>query len=102
MAKAVPGGAAAIRAMVGKISGYTEEVQVPIIGPRKRDYPNSPVFITPTLIEVEEAGSRLMLWRLTYLTQGPTAEPKDFIAPSGAVVNLIMADVSNPDEGAGS
>lgn len=56
MAKAaVLGGAIGIRAnTVADIREIKKEVDVPIIGIIKRDYPNSSVYITPTMVEVDE------------------------------------------------
>ena len=52
---AAEGGAAGIRAnSVVDIEAIKEQVALPVIGLLKRDYPDSEVFITPTLREVEE------------------------------------------------
>lgn len=52
---AAEGGAAGIRAnSVADIEAIRQQVALPVIGLIKRDYPNSEVFITPTLREVEE------------------------------------------------
>lgn len=49
------GGAAAIRANgIEDIIEIKKTVDLPIIGLIKRDYPDSPVFITPTLKEIKE------------------------------------------------
>ena len=104
MAKAAClGGAAAIRANGGEdIRAIRREVQVPIIGLRKRDYPNSPVFITPTLIEVEEvveAGADAVAVDATLRKRPDGKSLKDFIASIRERWSIpIMADVSNPDE----
>lgn len=51
---AVLGGAAGIRAnYVEDINEITAEVDVPVIGIIKAEYPNSDVYITPTLKEVK-------------------------------------------------
>lgn len=51
---AVQGGAIGIRAnSVEDIQAIKKEVQVPIIGIIKADYPNSDVYITPTMKEVD-------------------------------------------------
>ena len=52
---AAEGGAAGIRAnSVVDIEAIRQQVALPVIGLIKRDYPDSEVFITPTLREVEE------------------------------------------------
>ncbi|WP_270222328.1 N-acetylmannosamine-6-phosphate 2-epimerase [Kosakonia cowanii] len=52
---AAEGGAAGIRAnSVVDIKAIRQQVALPVIGLIKRDYPDSEVFITPTLREVEE------------------------------------------------
>ena len=52
---AVEGGAAGIRANSRKdIEEIKKNVQVPVVGIVKRDYPDSPVYITPTMDEVDE------------------------------------------------
>lgn len=55
---AAEGGAVAIRANgADDIRAIKQEVGLPVIGIVKRDYPGSPVYITPTLREVEEVVS---------------------------------------------
>lgn len=51
---AVAGGAVAIRALAEEIPQIKQEVNVPVIGLVKRNYPNSPVYITPTRREIDE------------------------------------------------
>ncbi|MHA0917197.1 N-acetylmannosamine-6-phosphate 2-epimerase [Kosakonia cowanii] len=52
---AAEGGASGIRAnSVADIEAIKQQVALPVIGLLKRDYPDSEVFITPTLREVEE------------------------------------------------
>ena len=52
---AAEGGASGIRAnSVADIEAIKQQVALPVIGLIKRDYPDSEVFITPTLREVEE------------------------------------------------
>lgn len=52
---AAEGGASGIRAnSVADIEAIKQQVALPVIGLLKRDYPDSEVFITPTLREIEE------------------------------------------------
>jgi N-acylglucosamine-6-phosphate 2-epimerase len=52
---AAEGGASGIRAnSVADIEAIKQQVALPVIGLLKRDYPDSEVFITPTLREAEE------------------------------------------------
>lgn len=51
---AVAGGAVAIRALAEEIPSIKKEVDVPVIGLVKREYPDSEIYITPTKAEVDE------------------------------------------------
>ncbi len=104
MAKAAKqGGAVAIRAN-GKedILAIKKEVELPIIGLVKRDYPDSPVYITATKEEVDElieAGVSMIAVDATNRSR-PNQETLQslikYIKPLGIP---IMADVSTVEEG---
>ncbi|MCL2369748.1 MAG: N-acetylmannosamine-6-phosphate 2-epimerase [Firmicutes bacterium] len=50
---AVLGGAVGIRALCEDIESIKKQVDVPIIGLVKKNYPGSSVYITPTIVEVD-------------------------------------------------
>lgn len=98
------GGAVGIRANTGvDIMAIKESVHLPIIGILKRVYDNSEVYITPTIVEVDEIiGSGAEI-----IATDATGRPR----PGGISLKtlfhyirnnsnlLIMADVSNLEEG---
>jgi N-acylglucosamine-6-phosphate 2-epimerase len=100
----VAGGAAAIRANYPRnIRAIRECVEVPIFGIFKQTYPDSPVYITPTLKEAEaivEAGCDILTIEATNQPRpnGETLESymkalkRNFQMP-------IMADISTLEEG---
>lgn len=105
MAKAAfEGGASGIRAnSVVDIKAIKNEVDLPIIGIIKRDYPNSEVRITPTLKEVDELAHEGV--------DVIAVDATDRIRPDGRTLlefyneikkqypnQLFMADVSNLEE----
>lgn len=97
------GGAAAIRANGGEdIRAIRRAVEVPIIGLKKRVYPNSPVFITPTLLEVEEvveAGADAVAVDATLRRRPDGCSLQEFIGSIRERWSIpILADVSNPEE----
>lgn len=99
------GGAVGIRAnTVADIQAIKKEVDLPIIGIIKKDYPNEEVFITPTFEDVSELAeegvdiialdgtNRMHPGQVTFkelLTQAKEAYPNQ----------LFMADVSTLEEG---
>ncbi len=99
------GGAAGIRAnTVEDIQAIKQEVDLPIIGIIKRDYPNETVFITPTFKEISalaeegvdiialDGTDRMRPGHLTFkelLSQAKQKYPEQ----------LFMADVSTLEEG---
>lgn len=99
------GGAAAIRAN-GKadIKAIKQAVELPVIGIVKRDYPNSEIYITPTLKEVAEvvgAGAEIVAVDLTHRIRPDGSSNKEF---TQLIKNLypdllIMADISTLEEG---
>ncbi len=98
------GGAVGIRANHGpNISAVTEAVNLPVIGIKKRDVTGYDVYITPELVDVEEArnaGARI-------IALDATARPRPGPHNFGDLVKhiheraglLVMADVSTFDEG---
>jgi len=79
---AAQGGAAAIRAnSVADIEAIKQQVSLPVIGIIKRDYPDSEVFITATLKEVDE----LMTVQPDIIALDATARPRPVQAITGGV-----------------
>ncbi|MDU7100182.1 MAG: N-acetylmannosamine-6-phosphate 2-epimerase [Enterobacter sp.] len=91
---AAQGGAAAIRAnSVVDIEAIRQQVSLPVIGIIKRDYPESEVFITATMKEVDE----LMSVSPDIIALDATARPR----PGGESLKtlvLLMADISSVEE----
>lgn len=98
------GGAEGIRAnSVVDIAAIKQQVSLPVIGIIKRDYPDSKVFITATLKEVDE----LMSVRPEIIALDATARPRpggqtlaDLVAQIRAryPALLLMADISTVEE----
>ncbi|QVK18351.1 N-acetylmannosamine-6-phosphate 2-epimerase [Mycoplasmatota bacterium] len=99
------GGAVAIRANSGKdIKKIRKEVNIPIIGLVKKDYPDSEIYITPTMKEVKEvvkAGADII-----------AVDATDRLRPNSVTLDefykeikkkypdiYLMADVSTFEEG---
>lgn len=100
---AVEGGAVGIRANTKEdIAQIKKNVSVPIIGIVKRDYPDSPVYITPTMKEIEE----LMSVGVEIIAIDATDRPlpngvslESFVKNIRAVYDgLLMADISTYEE----
>jgi N-acylglucosamine-6-phosphate 2-epimerase len=98
------GGASAIRAnSKDDIAAIKKVTQLPVIGIVKRDYPDSDVFITPTLKEVKE----LLEAKTDVVTTDATSRKRPgnlsleemvgFIRSQSQ--SLIMADISTYEEG---
>ncbi len=107
MARAVTlGGAAGIRCHYGEdIRAVKAAVEVPVIGLVKRVYPDSPVYITPTLREMEEvvkAGADVVAFDCTDRPHpgGVSSEAliRQVRAQFGREI-LLMADISTHGEG---
>jgi N-acylglucosamine-6-phosphate 2-epimerase len=100
----VQGGAAAIRASRPEnIRAIRQAVSVPILGIYKYDYPDSPVYITPTIQEarlIVEAGCDILAVDATGQRR-PNDEPlAAYFKSLRAAFSLpIMADISTLDEG---
>lgn len=83
---AAQGGAVAIRAnSVVDIEAIKKQVSLPVIGIIKRDYPDSEVFITATLREVDE----LMAVKPEIIALDATARPR----PGGQTLAGLMAAI---------
>jgi N-acylglucosamine-6-phosphate 2-epimerase len=98
------GGASGIRANSPEdISAISREVDLPLIGLWKRTYPDSEIFITPTLADVDKvihAGASIVAMDATLRPRpnGETLEEivKEIKSKSSC---LLMADVSTVEEG---
>lgn len=101
---AAQGGAAAIRAnSVVDIEAIRQQVSLPVIGIIKRDYPESEVFITATIKEVDE----LMSVSPDIIALDATARPRPGGESLETLVSrirarypavLLMADISSVEE----
>lgn len=101
---AAEGGAAGIRAnSVVDIKAIRQQVALPVIGLIKRDYPDSDVFITPTLREVEA----LMVAAPEMIALDATQRPRpggETLAQLVAAIRarwpalLLMADIASVEE----
>lgn len=98
------GGAAGIRAnSVVDIEAIKQQVALPVIGLVKRDYPDSEVFITPTLREVDE----LMVAAPAMIALDATDRPRPGGETLAQLVTsirarwpalLLMADIASVEE----
>lgn len=101
---AAEGGAAGIRAnSVVDIEAIKQQVALPVIGLVKRDYPDSEVFITPTLREVDE----LMVAAPEMIALDATDRPRPGGETLAQLVSgirarwpalLLMADIASVEE----
>lgn len=106
MAKAAEvGGAAGLRANSKEdILSIKEESDLPIIGIVKRDYPDSKVYITPTMKEVDElmeAGCDMIALDATSQKRPNSESLEDFVRTIRKIYpnTLLMADTSTLEEG---
>lgn len=101
---AAQGGAAAIRAnSVADIDAIRQQVSLPVIGIIKRDYPDSAVFITATMREVDE----LMVLKPEIIALDATSRPRPGGETLAGLVTkirarypsvLLMADIATIEE----
>jgi N-acylglucosamine-6-phosphate 2-epimerase len=100
---AVMGGAVGIRANTKEdIAEIKRNVSVPVIGIVKRDYPDSEIYITPTMKEINE----LLTVSPEIIAIDATKRPRpggeslaDFVKKIRAVYSgLLMADISDYEE----
>lgn len=99
------GGAVGIRAEgPDDIRAIAHSVPLPLVGLHKVDYPDSPVYITPTLREVENvirAGADIIAIDATSRPRPDGASPeavRELVALVHASKKLAMADISTVDE----
>lgn len=98
------GGAAGIRANTREdIAEIRKQVDLPVIGIVKRDYPNSSVFITPTMKEVEElveTGTEIIAVDATCRARPEGKTLDEFYREVRAAwpEQLLMADCSTLEE----
>lgn len=101
---AAAGGAAGIRAnTAADIQEIAQNTTLPIIGIVKRDYPHSPIYITPTLHEIEELNTSPCAMIALDATDRPRPQHQplaDFVkqARAAAPGKLLMADIATLDE----
>lgn len=93
------GGAKGIRAnSVIDINEIKKNLDLPVIGIIKRDYPNSNVYITPTMKEVEElltTSAEIIALNATSQKRPNDEKTIDLVARIHQANRLAMADVSN-------
>ncbi len=104
MAKAaLEGGAAGIRSeSVADIDEIKKVVDLPLIGLIKRDYADSPIYITPTMREVEEllaTKAEMLALDMTDRPRPHGEQAKDLIDAIHAGGRLVLADISTYEEG---
>ncbi|MGR4049501.1 N-acetylmannosamine-6-phosphate 2-epimerase [Kosakonia cowanii] len=101
---AAEGGASAIRAnSVVDIQAIRQQVALPVIGLLKRDYPDSEVFITPTLREVDELMAVAPEMIALDATQRPRPGGKTLAQLVAGIrarwpALLLMADIASVEE----
>lgn len=99
------GGAVGIRANSGKdIVAIKENVNLPVIGIVKKNYPDSEVYITPTIEEVREvvqAGAEIVAVDATKRKRPNNIMLKDFVRQVKKEFPqiILMADISDFEEG---
>ncbi|MCR4438107.1 MAG: putative N-acetylmannosamine-6-phosphate 2-epimerase [bacterium] len=100
---AAAGGAVAIRAEgAANIRAIKAAVALPVIGLRKRHYPESPVYITPTLedaLEVVAAGADVVALDATSRSRPGGQALSSLVEELKRRGVLVMADVSSLEEG---
>ena len=98
------GGAVGIRANTAEdIKEIKAQVDLPVIGIVKRDYPDSPVYITPTMKEVEElagAGAEIIALDATSDIRPGNLQLAELVKEikSRYPEQLLMADISTVEE----
>ncbi len=100
---AVEGGAVGIRANTKEdIAEIKKNVTVPVIGIVKRDYPDSEIYITPTMKEIEDlltVSPEIIAIDATKRSRPGGESLADFVKNIRSVYSgLLMADISDYDE----
>jgi N-acylglucosamine-6-phosphate 2-epimerase len=97
------GGAAAIRAQsVTDINEIIKVTRLPVIGLIKRNYKDSPVYITPTLLEVEElltTACEMIALDMTKRVRPDKASLEELVKRVHKGGRLVLADISTCEEG---
>ena len=97
------GGAVAIRAQsVADIEEIRAAAQLPVIGLIKQNYADSPIYITPTMREVEAligTGCEMIALDMTARERPQQTDVRDLVARIHAAHRLILADISTYEEG---
>lgn len=102
---ACQGGASAIRANTPQdIFAIKKEVAVPVIGLYKVNYPDSDIYITPTVREVDalmEVGAEIIAFDFTNRLRPKGVMPVEFFAElkKKYPTQIFMADISTYEEG---
>lgn len=101
---AAQGGAVGIRANTPEdIAEIQKNVSLPIIGIIKKDYPDSPVYITPTMAEIKalvEVGADIIALDATDRVRPGGKTLREFVAEIRATYGdiVLMADTSTEEE----
>lgn len=97
------GGAAGIRAnTVPDILAIRQQVELPIIGIIKRDYADSPVYITPTMAEIRQllvSPAEIIAMDATDRRRPDGALISEMVAAVHRAGKLAMADIATAAEG---
>ena len=97
------GGACAIRAQsVADIEEIRAVAQLPVIGLIKQNYADSPIYITPTMREVEAligTGCEMIALDMTDRERPQKTDVRDLVARIHEAHRLVLADISTYEEG---
>ena len=97
------GGAVAIRAQsVADIEEIRAAAQLPVIGLIKQNYADSPIYITPTMREVEAligTGCEMIALDMTDRERPQQTDVRDLVARIHEAHRLVLADISTYEEG---
>ena len=97
------GGACAIRAQsVADIEEIRAVAQLPVIGLIKQNYADSPIYITPTMREVEAligTGCEMIALDMTDRERPQQTDVRDLVARIHETHRLVLADISTYEEG---